>query len=620
MEESGDQNQGKIRKRGCSSSSSSSLVRKYRFKRAILVGKRVAGGTPVPTPKMTMSRSPVSGEGIELLKFPTSSLSARNGRDGVVSARRLAATLWEINEVPSPLVMKESGRAAEARKSEIGEMSSDPSRDTLPEVDGSGFDERRRRKSAPAPESQKLLLLADHKSKGERDELYDNSDLLEMETRKSRPQFKDVCKGLTTAKELLKVLSHIWRLEEKHSSSAKSLVSALRAELDRVSVQVDQLAYEQRSYRREMKYAMQHLAEERAAWRAKVRDKVSRAVELVGAELDAERKLRRQAERLNKKLGRELAEGKARLDKALRELECERRAKDVLEQVCDELAKGIGDDRAEVEELKRASEKAWEEVEKEREMLQLADVLREERVQMKLAEAKYHFEEKNADIEKLKSELEAYMSTKGGPKDEGDESPRSANSEVLRDFLRKTLGKACQNPNIEAEDDDDDDDGEVDDGEECEEEDHDSGDSDLHSIELEMDDNRKTYKWGYSPPTSAHDDSKRSSVEVFKGRKSLSEKIQWATISLLKGGSASKDDTTSSTAPKPQKDEVQEGFEKRRSSSSSSQSRNKDQEDQMKKHKSIKSLKKQILSSFKLGSSQGYASPARQWSSAVERS
>ncbi|KAL9662786.1 hypothetical protein QQ045_027620 [Rhodiola kirilowii] len=613
-------NQGKIRKRGCSSNSSSSLVRKYRFKRAILVGKRVGVGTP----KMAMSKSSASGEATEILKFPTSA------KDGVVSARRLAATLWEINNVSSPLsssqVKRNSSHAAAHDKiSEIGETSplgsSDPPLDTLPEVDGSAADGRRRRNPPPPPPPTKSPPLLQG---GEVDDLCSNGSLLEMEMRKSRPQLKDVCKGLSTAKEIVKVLSHIWRLEEKHSSSAKSLVSALKVELDRASVQVDQLAYEQRSYRREMKYALQHLADERVA----LCNKVKKAVEAVGAELEAERRRRRQVERLNKKLGRELAEGKERLDKAVKELEIERRAKDVLEQVCDELAKGIGDDRAEVEELKRASAEAWEEVEKEREMLQLADVLREERVQMKLAEAKYHFEEKNADIEKLKSELEAYMCSNGNQVAKHDdhdnpsasasesesESPSgSANSEELRDFLRKTLGKACENPNIEAKD------GQVDD--DLHEEDHghdaDSAESDLHSIELEADGGRKSYKWGYSPPTQ--NDSKRSSVEVFKGRKSLSEKIQWATISLLKGSSTSKADTPTAIVPVPQP--KLDDIEKRRSSTSSSQSRNKEQEDEMKKHKSVKSLKKQILSSFKLGSSRsGYASPAKQWGLAIERS
>ncbi|KAL5830785.1 hypothetical protein ACOSQ4_016139 [Xanthoceras sorbifolium] len=106
---------------------------------------------------------------------------------------------------------------------------------------------------------------------------------------------------------------------------------------------------------------------------------------------------------------------KESLSKATKELESEKRAKEILEQVCDELARGVG-------ELKRQSVEVRDEVEKEREMLQLADVLREKRVQMKLSEAKYHFEETNAAVETPRNELEAYLRTKKG-EENGEMSP-----------------------------------------------------------------------------------------------------------------------------------------------------------------------------------------------------
>ncbi|KAL3729388.1 hypothetical protein ACJRO7_026496 [Eucalyptus globulus] len=157
-------------------------------------------------------------------------------------------------------------------------------------------------------------------------------------------------------------------------------------------------------------------------------------------EVDVEKKLRRQTERLNKKLGQELAGMKSSLSKAMKELESEKRAKEILEQVCDELARGIGEDRAQVEELKRESAKVLEEVEKEREILQLADVLRQERVQTKLSEAKYHFEEKNAAVEKLRAQLEARMRSKMS-KDEN--SPKSEKAKELEAFLSDKINLEC---------------------------------------------------------------------------------------------------------------------------------------------------------------------------------
>ncbi|KAJ1440728.1 hypothetical protein SESBI_01798 [Sesbania bispinosa] len=157
------------------------------------------------------------------------------------------------------------------------------------------------------------------------------------------------------------------------------------------------------------------LDRKKGCWKRREREKIHDAVKNVAEELAVEKKLRRQTERLNKKIAKEMAN--------------EKRAKEILEQICDELARGIGEDRAQVEELKRESAIVREEVEKEREMLQLADVLREERVQMKLSEAKYQFEEKNAVLEKLRNELEGFMRTKD--QENGDVSSESGEKALL---------------------------------------------------------------------------------------------------------------------------------------------------------------------------------------------
>ena len=95
---------------------------------------------------------------------------------------------------------------------------------------------------------------------------------------------------------------------------------------------------------------------------------------------------------LNGKLAKELAEAKITIMRSLQDLEKERKARQLMEDVCDELAREIGEDKAQVEELKRESIKVREEVEEERKMLQMAEVWHEERVQMKLIEAKLTLE------------------------------------------------------------------------------------------------------------------------------------------------------------------------------------------------------------------------------------
>lgn len=93
----------KTRKRNCSSSSSSSsLMRRYRFKRAIFVGKKGGSTTPVPTWK-TNTTSP-SMDTTQLTKTKTLhssgfGLPSNEKEEFSVSARKLAATLWEINDL-----------------------------------------------------------------------------------------------------------------------------------------------------------------------------------------------------------------------------------------------------------------------------------------------------------------------------------------------------------------------------------------------------------------------------------------------------------------------------------------------------------------------------------------
>ncbi|OAY42949.1 uncharacterized protein At5g41620 [Manihot esculenta] len=532
---------GKIRKRGCSSSasSSSSIIQNYRFKRAILVGKRGGSSTPVPTWKlMGTARTPSSA--LRAMDSPKCVLS-QNGvvkgklqhqQAAVVSARKLAATLWEMNEMPSPKMketmgseerrLRKEARAREratrsVRSGSLPPHLSDPSHSPISErMERSGTGSRHGRASSIS----QRLRLTDHNVAAF--DSISNASLMEVEMRSraqtpagstagAKNRLKDVSNALITSKELLKIINRVWGNEDRTSSSM-SLISALHAELERARLQVNLLIQEQRSDQSDINYLMKRFAEEKEAWKNKEQKVVEAAIESIAGELDVEKKLRRRLESLNKKLGKELAEMKSSLLKAMKELENEKRARVVMEQVCDELARDIGEDKAEVEELKKESAKLCAEVEKEREMMQLADVLREERVQMKLSEAKYQLEEKNAAVDKLRSQLEAFL----GPKriKEKHRGAYHANDEEIAAYLNKARSVSHQNEVNE-------DDGEVDDGIECEE---DSGDSDLHSIELNMDNSNEKYKWTH--PSGIPCDLRNAiKGEESKGRKSTSSKV-----------------------------------------------------------------------------------------------
>ncbi|GAB2272149.1 hypothetical protein Dimus_006969 [Dionaea muscipula] len=81
-------------------------------------------------------------------------------------------------------------------------------------------------------------------------------------------------------------------------------------------------------------------------------------------------------------------------------------------KTCEYLALALaGTDKAKLEEMKGECVRIHEEVDKEREMLRIADTLREERAQMKLSEAKHHYKERNLAVDKLI--IEALILTAG---------------------------------------------------------------------------------------------------------------------------------------------------------------------------------------------------------------
>ncbi|KAI3987440.1 hypothetical protein MKX01_042444 [Papaver californicum] len=521
--------QGKIRKRGCSSStsSSSSVIQNYRFKRALLVGKRGRGSNSTPVPTWRIDNNSRSSNRI---------LTPNSNRQ--VSARKLVATLWQMNEVPSPRmkeILESRSSTRDRGGNRVHSVLSDPSHSPVSDrLDRSRNGSHRRRNSIT---SQKLKLT-DYINGG-----FDsgsNANHMEIRPRSRgmtptgsavgvhnhKTRLKDVCDGLTNSKELLKVLNRFWGVEE-HQSASMSIISALRAEIERAHVQVNNLVRENPSSDRskEMECLLKRFAQEKAAWKCNEQEKIEMALRPIKGDLEGERKLRRRTESLNKSLGRELAETKSALSKATKELETEKRAREIMEQICDELARGIGEDKAKVEALKRESAMVREEVEKEREMLHLADTLREERVQMKLCEAKYQFEEKNAAVDKLKLELEAFLKTKKSKGNKNRSGKCGSRGDIAIHLSKPNVFDEVQRGEVVDEESND---GDLDSGEE-----EGSSDSDLHSIELNIEDANNTgYMWNFGDG-AAQEDPKRLSVDKeTKGRKSTSNKVTKRNFSI----------------------------------------------------------------------------------------
>ncbi|GMJ06230.1 hypothetical protein like AT5G41620 [Hibiscus trionum] len=218
--------------------------------------------------------------------------------------------------------------------------------------------------------------------------------------------------NLKTSTELLKVLNHIWSLEEQHVSNI-SLIKTLKKELDHARVRIKDLLRDQQACRREIDDLMKQIAEDKLVRKSKEQDRVHAAVQSVRDELEDERKLRKRSENLHRKLAREVSESKAFLSNALKDLERERKSRKLLEDLCDEFARGIKSYQQEVHRLRQKSDEDWTGVaDHDRLILHISESWLDERMQMKLDEAQSGFPELNSIVDRLGFEIETFLQAK----------------------------------------------------------------------------------------------------------------------------------------------------------------------------------------------------------------
>ncbi|CAN1242945.1 Uncharacterized protein At5g41620 [Linum perenne] len=178
-----------------------------------------------------------------------------------------------------------------------------------------------------------------------------------------------------------------------------------------------ELETERQSSKKKLEHFLKKVSEERSVWMSREHEKIRAFISDIKADLSRERKSRQRLEILNLKLVNELADTKVSAKRLMQDYGKERKARELIEEVCDELAREIGDDKAEIEAINREGMKMREEVDDERKMLQMAEVWREERVQMKLVDAKVALEEKYSQMNKVVGDLLDFLKSKGAISD-----------------------------------------------------------------------------------------------------------------------------------------------------------------------------------------------------------
>lgn len=302
---------------------------------------------------------------------PSNGSSCESDKAGVVSARKLAANIWLVN--------------------------------------GSfGFDE---------PNIIEPLKLNQCQKKN-----YNQSHILTSHSRNNTRE--KLCDPLESSTK--------WDPKYQTQSMFPKDTSILRSELNNAHARITELESERHSSNKKLDHLIKKLSLEKESWRIKEHEKIRSIINSIKEDLHRERKTRQKIEIVNSKLVNELTEAKLSTKRLQQDYEKEKKNREVLEEVCDDLAKEIGEDKSEVEELKRSSIRVQQEVEEERKLLQMAEVWREERVQMKLVDAKVTLEEKYSELSKLQSQIELFLSkTRGfGTYDDVNKEAELLNKEV----------------------------------------------------------------------------------------------------------------------------------------------------------------------------------------------
>ncbi|KAI3717896.1 hypothetical protein L1987_69807 [Smallanthus sonchifolius] len=339
---------------------------------------------------------------VESEKQSDSGRKMRRGRDvAAVSARKLAAGIWRL-QLP------------DVRGTGGGELCNVPKNNGVgfqPAIDHSGIHSPARHNRKSFDSRLKDVPQSPNSVTGSRNKFLHK---LEPTFHFSNSAMEGATKwdpcSWKALEDVKRIYSESKNLEEQ--VGVMSMVSVLESELETARARIHDLETERRASKKKLEQFLKKLNEERAVWRSREHEKIRAVIDDIKSELNRERKNRQRMEIVNSKLVNELGDAKLSAKRYMLDYEKERKARELTEEVCDELAKEIGEDKAEVEALKRESMKMREEVDDERRMLQMAEVWREERVQMKLVDAKVTLEEKYSQMNKLIEDLETFLSSK----------------------------------------------------------------------------------------------------------------------------------------------------------------------------------------------------------------
>ncbi|XP_027932965.1 uncharacterized protein LOC114188593 [Vigna unguiculata] len=184
-------------------------------------------------------------------------------------------------------------------------------------------------------------------------------------------------------------------------------------ELLRSQRAINELKATQKSSKKIVEQLSQNVEDNRVFHKCRECKKSETVLDDLKDKLSREKRSRERTELLNAKLVHEVAKTKISSKQCMTNYSKEKKKRKMLEEVCNELAMQVREDTVKLEGLLSDSVKICKEVKEEREMMEMAELWREERVQMKLADAQILLEDKYNEMVQLIAFLQVFLRSRG---------------------------------------------------------------------------------------------------------------------------------------------------------------------------------------------------------------
>ncbi|RDX67022.1 hypothetical protein CR513_54148, partial [Mucuna pruriens] len=188
-------------------------------------------------------------------------------------------------------------------------------------------------------------------------------------------------------------------------------------ELLRAQKSINKPKAKQKSSKERVQHFFQNHEDKKVLWKCRECQKIETMLDGLKDKLERERRSRERMEFLNTKLVHELAKANLCAKRYMTNYKKEKRERKLIEEVCNELAMQVREDTAKIEGLLSDSVRICKEVEEEREMMEMSELWREERVQMKLADAQFLLQDKYNQMVQLIAFLQMLLRSRGAELD-----------------------------------------------------------------------------------------------------------------------------------------------------------------------------------------------------------